>query len=215
MSDVMERLKAETADLHRSAESAEFQRRMAGGRLTREEYVAWLRQMLHVHRALEGPLRERQAGDPRFAAITPEQFQVPYLEADLTALDAESGDGALPATRSLCERIAADAVSAPLRLLGYHYVLEGSNNGNRFIARRLRPALGLTPGVGDRYLDPYGEAQPERWRRFKDEMASLPFDPDDVDVLVAAARDLFAVIGDISESLAAAPVPAASSRSTS
>jgi heme oxygenase len=177
------------------------------GRLTREDYIAWLGQMLHVHAALEAPLRPLCAADPRFAPVTVEQFKEPYLVADLATLGVDLATiRPLPAVVRLGERIARDAGTEPLRLLGYHYVLEGSNNGNRFLARRLRPALGLEPGAGDRYLDPYGEAQTERWRRFKADMTGVEYTDAEIDLLVAAARDMFAAIRDLSRELAPQPV---------
>jgi heme oxygenase len=219
MSQVMERVRSETADLHKRAETSEFQQRMVGGRLSRDDYVAWLGQMYCIHVALEAPLRLR-AADSRFAAVTEEQYQEPYLVADLATFDVDPATiEPLPATRALCDRIARDAESDPLRLLGFHYVLEGSNNGNRFIVRGLRPALGLTPGHGDRYLDPYGESQGERWRKFKEDMTAVGFSEPEIETLVAAARDLFSAIGDLSLELAEATVPsgapAASPRPTS
>lgn len=210
MSDVMERLKAGTWDLHQAAEQHEFQRRMVQGEISRDEYAAWLGQMLLVHRALEGPLAELAAADPRFAAVTPEQLQVPYLTADLTVLGVElAAVRPLPATARLRARIEADAAIEPLRLLGYHYVLEGSNNGNRFIARRLLPALGLDGAAGGRYLDPYGPRQRELWQAFKESMGRIPFSAGEIDALVAAARELFSAIsalsGDLEAHAAAAP----------
>ena len=82
---VMERLRAETADLHSSAEGKDFQRRMVKGELTRDDYARWLGQMLLVHRALEAPLRALM-GSPAFAALREEQLQEPYLLEDLDAL---------------------------------------------------------------------------------------------------------------------------------
>jgi len=202
LNQVMERLKADTAGLHREAEGAEFQQKMAAGRLTRDDYISWLGQMLHLHAALEQPLRRLRATDPRFAPITAEQFQEPYLVEDLATFGVDPATiHPRPAVTRLVARIALEAESEPLRLLGYHYVLEGSNNGNRFVARRLRPALGLEPGVGDRYLDPYGEAQVERWRQFKEDMTGVGFTDAEVDLLVAAARDMFVAIRDLSREL--------------
>ena len=204
MPDTMHRLRTETRDLHDSAERQDFQQRMVRGALTREEYAAWLGQMLLIHRALETPLAARLAADARFAAVTPEQLQVPRLLADLEALGvAAAGIRPLPATEELTTRVAVEAQADPLRLLGYHYVLEGSNNGNRFISRALLPALGLERDRGGLYLDPYGADQPAVWRRFKDEMGRVAFSAAEVDTLVDAAREMFAAIGAVSEGLAA------------
>ncbi|MEZ5331904.1 MAG: biliverdin-producing heme oxygenase [Thermoanaerobaculia bacterium] len=204
MSDVMERLKDGTWDLHQAAEGHDFQQRMVGGGLTREEYAAWLGQMLLVHRALEEPLARLAETDGRFAAVRPEQMQVPYLEADLEALGVDPGSvRPLPATSALVSEIERDAAQEPLRLLGHHYVLEGSNNGNRFIARRLLPALGLQDGSAGRYLDPYGDRQRELWAGFKAAMGEVPLSASEIDLLVDAARRMFAGIGALSGDLEA------------
>jgi heme oxygenase len=213
MSDVMEALRLGTAELHQRAESQEFQRRMARGELSRPEYAAWLGQMLLVHRALETALRAARQSDRRFEPVVVEHFKEGHLRADLSALGAAEAEP-LEATRRILARIAQSGAEQPLRLLGYHYVLEGSMNGNRFLARRLGPALGLSAGQGDRYLDPYGERQREVWARFKQEMAQVGFAVDERDVLVEAAREMFAAITDLSAELAsgAAGAPALSAR---
>lgn len=208
MSDVMERLKTGTWDLHQAAEGHDFQQRMVAGAISREEYAAWLGQMLLVHRALEEPLARLAETDERFAAVRPEQMQVPYLEADLASLGADADAVTpLPATAALVAEIERDATEEPLRLLGHHYVLEGSNNGNRFIARRLLPALDLEAGAGGRYLDPYGDRQRELWAGFKDAMGKIPFTAGEIDVLVGAARSMFAAVGGLSAALCAVGDP--------
>lgn len=200
MTDVMARLRDETADLHHRAETQDFQQRMFRGGLERHEYAAWLGQMWHVHRALEAELERRRDVDPRFAAVRAEHFKAERLAADLAALGAEIPPP-LAATGRLLERFAAAAVEEPLRLLGHHYVLEGSCNGNRILARRLLPALGLDAGAG-RYLDPYGERQREVWARFKSDMQEIDLSAAEQDLMVDAARELFAAITELSIELA-------------
>jgi len=91
------------------------------------------------------------------------------------------------------------AASDELALLGMRYVLEGSNNGNRFIARAIRAGL---PGAPTRYLDPYGEAQRPRWVQFKADMDAVGFEAGQQDRIVAAAQEMFAAIGALSRELA-------------
>lgn len=198
MKTVMDRLREGTADLHRGAEGSGFMQRMAAGTLSRDEYARWLVQMLHLHRAYEGRLRAH-LGEADFAALREEQFQEPYLLEDLATLGVDPAAWPpLPAV----EGFAADASGAvqPLELLGWHYVLEGSNNGNRFIARRLLPALGLVAG-GGRYLDPYGAEQPAKWAAFKQAMVEREFSAEQGDTLLAAARRMFAVVGELGAQL--------------
>ncbi len=206
---VMERLKTGTHDMHSLAEGRQFQRRMLKGDITRHEYADWLGQMLLIHRALEKHLFGRLLGDPLFAAVREEQFQEPNLIADLAALGCDTESLApLPATAALIRDIDHAAIDEPLALLGYHYVLEGSKNGNRFIARQLVPALGLAPRRADRYLDPFADAQPVKWAEFKAGMTAVGFATAQIDVLVAAARRMFEGIGELSDQLMASQAQA-------
>jgi heme oxygenase len=159
--------------------------------------------MLLIHRALENRLRDLAASDRRVAAIvTEEQHQEPYLLADLDALGSDSSSiEALPATADLIRKIDEASEREPIRLLGFHYVLEGSNNGNAFIARAVRPALGLEPGAGDRYLDPYGERQRAVWAAFKSGLDAQAFASAEQDAMIGAARDMFEGISMVSQEL--------------
>lgn len=201
MSEIMLRLRNETADLHQRAESQTFQQRMFGGALTRPEYASWLGQMWLVHRALESELERVRSSDPRFAPVRADHCKAERLAADLAAVGGAEPKP-LPSTARLIARIAAAAREEPLRLLGYHYVLEGSTNGNRILARRLLPALGLDAATAGRYLDPYGDRQREVWARFKEEMQQVELSTAECDLLVHAARELFAAIADLSAELA-------------
>ena len=197
------KLKDGTWDLHSAAEKQPFQQNLVRGKVSRDAYTGWLGQMLLIHRALESGLRDLVANDPRAAAVvTDEQYQEPYLLEDLGTLGLDAGDvEPLAETTALLERIAQTAADAPLGLLGFHYVLEGSNNGNAFIARAVRPALGLDPGSGDRYLDPYGERQRPLWAAFKDAIDTGEFTEAEHELLIQSARTMFGAISDLSAAL--------------
>ncbi|TVQ33146.1 MAG: biliverdin-producing heme oxygenase [Phycisphaeraceae bacterium] len=199
---VMELLKASTQDLHDAAENHEFQRDMFKGKISREAYAAYLGQMLLVHRTLEGRLTDVRSEVPVIGRIVAShQYQAPYLLEDLAFLDVDPDSiSPTPATKAIIERIGR---ASPLALLGMHYVLEGSNNGSRYIAVNIRKAFDLQPGRGDRYLDPYGEDQRQHWAAFKRDMDAEVFTDEQQETLVAAAREMFEAISHISEDLAA------------
>lgn len=205
---VMERLKSETRELHGAAEQHEFNRNLFKGRLPREDYVRHLGQLLLVHRALEARLREARERVPAIASVVEEyQYQEPYLIEDLEFFGVDPATiEAQPATERLIRRINTVAEECPLALLGFHYVVEGSNNGGRFIARGIAKAYSLRPGPGLRYLDPYGDAQPQRWAEFKAEMGKVGFTDEEVCVLVDAAKEMFRAIAEIGDDLIAEPV---------
>lgn len=200
-SGVMEQLKTLTADLHTQAEHRPLQRALVSGQITTEQYASYLAQLFLVHTRLENHLKlERQNNTAFQRVIRDYQFQVPYLLADLNKFGIDvTNITPSKGTTVLIAEIDRLAAEEPTSLLGMHYVLEGSNNGNRFIARALMKALGLTPGPGLLYLDPYGEAQRGYWQAFKDDMNAIGFDQATIDRLVAAAQTMFRAIGQISD----------------
>lgn len=199
---VMQRLKSETSDLHSAAERHPFQQSLLRGTVSREAYAQWLGQMLLIHRALEAHLRRLAPRFPSVASVLRDyQFQEPYLLGDLAFLGVEARSVApLPAAARLMSRIDSDAHEHPLSLLGMHYVLEGSNNGSRYIAKSIRRALGLQ-AQGVAYLDPYGEEQPARWAQFKADMDAAGFSGPEEDSLVAGAGAMFQAVWELSEDL--------------
>jgi heme oxygenase len=204
---VMQRLRESTRALHDAAEHHDFQRAFAQGSLPRDRYVDYLGQMYLVHKALEGQLRRAAETSEAIRAVVDErQYQVPYLVEDLEffGVDPDSIEP-LPGSRRLIDEIEQMA-SEPASLLGLHYVLEGSNNGSRFIARGLMPAYKMAPGPGLRYLDPYGDEQRERWQAFRATMDEVDFSREDSDRLVESARHMFQSIVNISDDLLAEAV---------
>ncbi len=199
---ISQRLKTETQPLHDAAEGHELQRALLKGELSREMYAAHMEQMLLVHQALEQALRAASQRDPRVAAIVDEDyFQAPRLMRDLAHFGV---DGAVakptPATKSLCDRLIAHSETQPVALIGHLYVLEGSNNGGRFIARVVRKVYGLeTAGV--EWLDPYGEDQRAKWGVFKTTLDELEFDGAEADAVVEGAGDMFRAIASIGDDL--------------
>ena len=202
---IMQRLKSETQDLHDAAEKHELQRRLMKGELPKTMYAAHLAQLYLVHNALESGIRAAQPSVPQLASVVKEyQFQVTYLEEDLMhfgiALESISP---LPATARLIQQITDAAIANPIALLGFHYVLEGSNNGSKYIAKAAAQAYQLQPGAGLRYLDPYADNQRPYWGQFVADMANCEFSDPESDLLVEAARQMFAAIAGISDDLLA------------
>jgi len=89
----------------------------------------------------------------------------------------------------------------PVALLGSLYVLEGSTNGGKFLARVLRRAWNLDE-EGLSYFDPYGDQQPHRWAAFKSDMEDIGFDTDQQNAIVEAAHQTFRAIADVSDEVA-------------
>ena len=203
-STTMQLLRDSTRAEHERAEHHAFQQEMFKGELSRDEYAAWLGQMYLVHHALEKALRRVGKDDEGIRTVVRDyQYQTPYLAEDLElfGVDPQSIEP-LPATERFIAAV-EEGRDDPLLLLGLHYVLEGSNNGSRFIARHVAQAYQLAPGPGLRYLNPYGDKQREYWMTFKNDMGTLPFSEADNERLVEAAKQMYQTVAELSDDLAA------------
>jgi heme oxygenase len=198
---IMERLKTATADLHAAAERHPVQTALVRAEASLELYAAWLGQMRHVHATLEAALRAQRAMRPEWAEVIQDDLmQADRLTLDLEELGAASRPPS-PAARVFVAEVEGLASRAPAALLGVNYVLEGSKNGNRFIARAMRRRWSPERALGLRYLDPHGEAQPGRWAAYKVAMNALPLNAVELESMVEAARDTFAAVTAISADL--------------
>jgi heme oxygenase len=190
---IMSRLRHATQALHDQAEASPFQKALIAGELPIESYVALLEQLYHVHDALERELDALRRTSPIAAAVLrDEHFQTPYLREDLLHFEREPGASEPHA-----------AVRRPIALLGAQYVLEGSNNGSKFIARRLMSAYALRTGPGLRYMDPYGDSQRAVWAAFKEAMNVQPIADADAIAMIGMARWTFVGIMSLGEELVA------------
>lgn len=193
-------LKDSTWDLHQQAESGELQKRLVKGELGKSEYAAHLGQLYLVHRTLEKCLDATPCEQVK--ALNSEALRhTGKLEADLAYLSTDPADVTpVPATQSFTTWIEDTTKDNPTALIGVQYVLEGSTNGNTFIARKIGPALDLkTDGL--RYLTSYGPAQRETWARFKSRLDSLELGPDAMESVVDAAKRTFEGVRDINSEL--------------
>jgi heme oxygenase len=198
--DIMDRLKEATSEQHRDAERRQLQKAMASGQVPVDVYAAWLGQMFLLHRTLRDTIADHIREQPLLGEIVRDEGRhVANLEADLALLGRQAGEARpLPSTDRAIRAIGRAAVSDPLSLLGYNYVLEGSMNGNRFIARALLPSLPV-PAVA--YLDPYGEEQRPTWQAYRERMNGVGIGEDAARRIVSAAQDMFTFIAEMSDEL--------------
>ncbi len=200
-----EALKSRTWPLHQRAEHHPFQAAIMRGGMSRSGYVAQLEQTLLVHRVLERHLAGRRRHVPALTALVRDHhFRVPHAEADLAALGGSTHAPPRPCTTAFIAEIDAAADARPHALVGYLYVLEGSTNGAKFIAKALARALGIADGHGLSYQDPHGDLQRPRWTEFKAALNTLDLTPAQAEDVVAAAESLFTWTIALFDELAAA-----------
>ncbi len=200
---IMDHLRDATRGLHKQAESRPLQRAMARGTLPRASYVMYLAQLRHLHAALETALDQPAASRAGLSELfTEDRRRVPDLDRDLASFDVDPADvPPLAPTQQFIERIGALLDEDPLALLGPLYVLEGSTNGGRFLARVLERSLRLDGGTGLSYMDPYGDRQPEMWSSFRRLADSVPLTPAQAEAVTESAGRTFAAIAEISDAI--------------
>jgi heme oxygenase len=199
---IMDRLRVATAQQHEEAENHPYQQAFFAGRLSRDEYVRYLVELHHVYTALENRIRSASEEKPDLARVVVEEN---YRQGDLA--DDLGYFGVAPdahrptaATETFISHIEVLARTNPIALLGIHYVVEGSNNGSKFIARNIRRAYDLSD-QGVRTLDPYGSDQRQKWLDYKLRMGALELTQDDRDAIVEAAKYMFTALGRVSSDL--------------
>jgi len=202
-SSIMAALKTATSALHHEAEQHPFQRSLVAGCLPLEHYTAYLGQMLWVHTCLEGALSRLCARLSAFReVVSVEQFQEGNLRADLDFFGrSDEGCIPLPAVLRFRRAVCWQEGRRPFALLGGHYVLEGSKNGAKFVARAVRAAYAIAPGSGDRFLDPYGAAQRQKWASFKSSMDALKLNAAQRAHLHEGARGMFQSVIHLADEL--------------
>ena len=203
-----QRLRDDTAHLHREAERSPFMAALLAGRCDHVAYCLLLQHLCPVYAALEDSL-PRAAHHPWLRGFwSPALRRLPALQADLACLQDLQGmsDGGLagavpPAVRSYATRIAAlvpaasTTVSdtAAAQLLAHAYVRYlGDLSGGQILRRIVRHSLGLTGAAGTAFYD-FGEpAQATALaRQMREALQALPDSGAAADAAVSEARWCF------------------------
>eukprot|EP00913_Durusdinium_trenchii_P005783 g5395.t1 len=162
---ITQRLKEDNWDLHEQAEHDRVPQAMVKGEISREGYVELLKQMWVVNKALD-------------AALVGARETTPIIN-DLVS------------DRQLQEQRLSETDTHAL--FGLHYVREGANNGNKFVAMKIKKAWGVELECADgfTYLDPYGKDQRPLWDDWKARLADYPLTEPEKDSVFSGARSMF------------------------
>ncbi len=193
-------LKERTRDAHTRAERHPIQGRMVRGTVSRAEYAAYLGQLLHLWNAIDDGVAKAAARDARVAAMVREYHPHAWrVRADLRFYGRNGDMQAIAATAKMVEMI-GKAAETP-GVVGAWYVLEGSANGGRYIAKALAGAFQLEGRDGLLTMDPHGEAQRERWQAWREALDAQAFSESERAGILAAANAAFDGMGEMMEGL--------------
>lgn len=188
-----QRLRTETAELHRLAERSGIMHGLLRGRLDRGEYVELLRGLQTVYAALERRLHAL-AADPVVRPFFDEALlRTPALAADIRALhdgDATADAEVQAAAARYATRI--DAAS-PAQLVAHAYVRYlGDLSGGQALGRVIAKALALPGDEGIAFYRFPGIPDPEAYKvRFRASLDAWPLSPAEADDVVREAQDAF------------------------
>lgn len=198
-------MKEGCADLHDKAEHAKVPSRMVSGEMTRAEFASMLQQDAIWNKALDEAILEHRDDHAYLKALVEDvQLQGPYYDEDLAHYNVDADVEPTPGVKAMLETIEEARQNSPLTLLGLHYVREGANNGNHYVAKKLRASWGIENDEGLRSLDPYGKNQRPLWEKFKTTLDAQPFSAEEKDQMVQAGRIMFERVMAIHEDLAGA-----------
>lgn len=196
---IMDILRESTKELHDSAEGNHFQKLLGSGKVPVPQYTVYLEQLYFMHHKLADLLSRKKASSEAISKVVNEHhLDLTAVKNDLAYFD-RSIENAQPlrSTVELTSAMERTASDQPVALLGYLYVLEGSTNGAKFMAKNLRAGLSLPEEAGASYFDRYGARQRELWTAFKADMATVPFSGAETEAIVTRAKEIFASFGKI------------------
>jgi heme oxygenase len=192
MSDLHSQLRAETAGSHKRLESLPFYSALQAGQLSRQSLITFVRCLAIIHAVLEHEFLTttnatiRGFWDPKFKKLS-------FLMQDLKEISCEDLPDIVPATQAalqLADRIILDQSSSPLALIGYLYVLEGSQNGGRHLKVAFAKVLDLDPKQLT-YFGHYGDRTAEVWLTFTQRLNALALTAPEEKAVAAGASVAF------------------------
>ena len=210
MSELGERLRAETKDLHTAAERAGIMPALLRGELALERYCALLRNLHALYAAMEHALT-RHAADADVAPVfIPALFRQASLADDLAVLHGPGWAGRIslqPATQAYVARLQALETTQPALLVAHAYVRYlGDLSGGQMLRWIVARSYGLPTDAGSRFYGfGDGAAVHAHLHAFRAGLAALAVPPARIDALVAEARTAFGLHVDLFNQLALVP----------
>ena len=191
--------RAGTRRLHEAIEKLDFFVSLTDHDLPRQSAVSYLRGMAVIHSTLETSLLRTAGAD--FGPWHEGCRRLDDLLATLgNAEVAELPDipGAVEASIDLADRILLDSGEATT-LLGYLYVLEGSQLGGQLLRRHFAAALGIE-SEQVLYYTRDRKTLKARWSQFRQRLDALDIDEASLAQMLEAARSCFEGISELARS---------------
>ena len=192
---LMDRLKAETAQVHADTEAIPFNAGIMAKTMPQARYAGQLSCWHRVHEVLESALNA--STDPvvqgAWAGTTE---RAPLLARDLDwHVEADVPSEAALATSDMADWVQAVGSDDPRSLLGTLYVLEGSTLGGMILSKCIAEMYGCEGDAGLAYYSAHGNKVMPNWMEFKARMNASVTSLEDQDRIVDAAGETFRRLG--------------------
>lgn len=160
--DILERLRVDTADSHQQIENNSYARSMMDKSMTLPQYTQYLQLFYGFLKPLEQ--RAIHSGLPTELGLDMDiRGKTALLESDLLHLGLTSAQlSELPLCTNLPD------ISTAERLIGSFYVIEGSTLGGQIITKQLMKFLPVEPEAGISYFNGYGQQTRDQWMSFRE-----------------------------------------------
>ena len=194
-----DRLRAAIAPAHVAVEQTAFARGMVAGTIDRPTYAAGLRQLAHLHAALETALASADSPHVKAVYDPARMARAAVAAADAVALGHPGDEPAADPVARVADQFAAWADAAPAALVGALYVMEGSKMGSMILVRSLAKAFGVgpTPGAGLDYHAAGMATRPADWQRFRAAVGALDLTAAEQDQAAAGAVAVMDALVDL------------------
>lgn len=184
---ITERLKTETAQLHKETEDVSFGDKIMSGTLTPEEYAIIIEKNYILHALVEGALKQYTPLEHVEGLDVNARYKTDSLISDMKLLNRE-----LPPL----PKVTLDIGSLE-EALGMMYVLEGATLGGTYILK----ALVRTPSMQEvktyNYYGVYGDTIGPKWKAFQQVLLNNITSQEQEDRTIAAASRTFQLFKDI------------------
>lgn len=178
-----QRIKAETADLHKQTESAPLSVALVSDAVNEKVYTDYLQRMKDIVAWYEDVVFNGLAG---MIPDIDQRRKLQFIKNDLTGFNIDP-------EKNTTHFSLPDAETNAV-LLGYMYVLEGSSLGGAMIYKHVSRYMDITEQKGGSFFTCYQADLSARWKSFLDIMGEHSLTEKNADEIITGANRAFRAI---------------------
>lgn len=185
---IRERIKNETASLHKALEEQSLGDRIMSGILTEAEYKHIIKMNYDTNAAFEKTWNDLPFDIPH-SLMLQHRHKTPSLKLDMELLDLDTT--VIPNLKF--------SIGSYAEFIGALYVFEGSTLGGAVILKQLKKNKNLAHLTDFNFYNCYGDKLGMYWKLFLDHLNQIQ-DNDEVEACINAANHTFGILKDYMES---------------